>query len=231
MQKSLSFFSALTLTCSLALLSACASGDTGSSPPRVPDSPALAQAKNQVQDIDRKISQAESELRQISPPIRTTSNGVTTFDADKQRQYENNRNRIDSQIRSLRGERTIWTLRTSQIIEQESFMAQQRAAQQAASPSNQAPVVITVPLQGTQENPAITQAKSKLRDIGYQISQTESSLRQLSPPIRTTTNGVTTFDVEKQRQYDLERARIDMQLRDLKSERTVWELRVNQLSQ
>jgi hypothetical protein len=67
--------------------------------------------------------------------------------------------------------------------------------------------------------------------LGYQISQSESSLRQLSLPIRSTNNGVTTFDVEKQRQYDLERARIDTQLRDLKSDRTLWELRINLLSQ
>ncbi len=198
----------------------------------MPDSPALSQAKTQLRSIDTRISQSESSLRQLSPPVRTTDKGVTTFDAEKQRQYELNRDRLDRQIRDLRNERTIWDLRVSQIIQQESLQAQQRAAmpvQQYGQPP--APVMGMPPAILASENPAIAQARDKVRDINFQISQSESALRSLSPPVRTTANGAVTFDVEKQRQYDLERARIDTQLRDLRADRTLWELRVNQLSQ
>ena len=235
MNKHFSIFSAVAAACTLALLTACASDAIGNSPPPVPDSPALAQAKTQQRNVSWNISQSESALRQLSPPIRFTDKGVTTYDLDKQRQYEMNRDRIDRQIRNLRDERLVWDLRVSQIIQQESLMAQQRAAfpvQQAAPVLGPAPVWIGVPpTMIMQENPALTQARNKVRDTGYQIDQGESALRMLSPPIRSSTNGVVTVDIEKQRQYDLERARIDAQLRDLKADRTLWELRVNQLSQ
>lgn len=232
MQKHLRSLFCAAAACALVLLSACASGDTGSSPARMPDSPALAQAKSQLSNIDSRISQSESSLRQLSPPIRFTDKGVTTFDVEKQRQYELNRDRLDRQIRDLRNERTIWDLRVSQIIQQESLMTQQRAAmpvQQSGQPT--APMMGMPPAMLTLENPARAQARDKVRDISFQISQSESVLRALSPPTRTTANGTVTFDVEKQRQYDLERARIDTQLRDLRADRTLWELRVNQLSQ
>lgn len=113
--------------CALAMLSACASDDGGYNAPRVPgvpDSPALTQAKQQVRDIDWKIGQAESAQRQLSPPVRTTYQGVTTFDLEKQREYENNRDRLDRQIRDLRSERMRWEMRTNQIMQQQSLTAQ-----------------------------------------------------------------------------------------------------------
>ncbi len=224
MQRHVLFLSSTLAACALSLLSACASGDNGSTPPRMPDSPALSQAKTQLRDVDWKISQSESALRQLSPPIRFTNKGVTTFDVEKQRQYDLNRQRVDRQIRDLRSERLVWELRVSQIIQQESLMAQQRSAM----PSQQ---VVPAPAVTPVENPALSQARQKVRDIDFEISRADSALRMLSPPIRTITNGVATFDVEKQRQYDLERLRIDTQLRDLRADRTLWELRVNQLSQ
>lgn len=190
----------------------------------MPDSPALSQARTQLRGVDWKISQSESALRQLSPPIRFTNKGVTTFDVEKQRQYDLNRQRVDRQIRDLRSERLVWELRVSQIIQQESLMAQQRSAM----PSQQ---IVPAPAVTPGENPALSQARQKVRDIDFEISRADSALRMLSPPIRTITNGVATFDVEKQRQYDLERLRIDTQLRDLRADRTLWELRVNQLSQ
>lgn len=224
MQRHVLFLSSTLAACALSLLAACASGDNGSSPPQMPDSPALSQAKTQLRGVDWKISQSESALRQLSPPIRFTNKGVTTFDVEKQRQYDLNRQRVDRQIRDLRSERLVWELRVSQIIQQESLMAQQRSAM----PSQQ---IVPAPAVTPGENPALSQARQKVRDIDFEISRADSALRMLSPPIRTITNGVTTFDVEKQRQYDLERLRIDTQLRDLRADRTLWELRVNQLSQ
>ena len=48
-------------------------------------------------------------------------------------------------------------------------------------------------------------------------------------PIRITDSKGTTYDVDKQRQYEINRARVDRKIRELKEERTVWELRVNSL--
>lgn len=82
----------------------------------------------------------------------------------------------------------------------------------------------------TPENAAVTDARKKVKDIEWQIVQTESSLRQLSPPVRATdSKGTTSFDVDKQRNYENNRSRIDRQIRDLKEEKLVSELRVNQL--
>lgn len=218
--------------CALVLLSACATDDGGNSPSRAPDSPALAQAKQRVRDINWKISQTESAQRQLSPPIRTTTKGVTTFDTDKQREYEINRERLDRQIRDLRGERLEWDLRVSQIIQQESQAAQQRTVVTPGQPPAPVPMMVVPAPVPASENPALVQARYKVRDLNNQISEAESTLRTLSPPLRITTiNGVTNFDAEKQRQYDMERARIDRLLRDLRADRTLWELRVNQLSQ
>jgi hypothetical protein len=145
MQKRFSFLSSAVAACAIALLSACASGDSGTSrPPRVPDSPALAQAKEQQRAIDWKIGQSESSIRQLSPPVRTTTNGVTTFNVNKQRPYEQDRQRIENQIRDLRNERFVWDLRVSQILQQESLMAQQPAG----VPMQQVvPMIQMVPIQ------------------------------------------------------------------------------------
>ena len=145
MQKRLSFLSTAVAACAIAMLSACASGDSGTSrPPRVPDSPALAQAKEQQRAVDWKIVQSESSMRRLSPPVRTTTNGVTTFNVDKQRQYEQDRQRAENQIRDLRNERLVWDLRVSQIIQQESLMAQQPAG----VPMQQVvPMIQMVPIQ------------------------------------------------------------------------------------
>lgn len=232
MPKPSSFFSTAATVCALVLLSACATGD-GSSNPTAPDSPALAQAKQRVRDINWKISQTESAQRQLSPPIRTTSKGVTTYDVDKQREYDINRDRLDRQIRDLKGERLEWDLRVSQIIQQESQAAQQRTVVVVpGQPVAPVPMMVVPAPVPAAENPALVQARYKVRDLNNQISEAESKLITLSSPLRITTiNGVTNFDAEKQRQYDMERARIERLLRDLRADRTLWELRVNQLSQ
>ena len=84
---------------------------------RAPESAALADARKKVKDIEWQMGKAESALRQLSPPIRhTDSKGTTTFDVDKQRTYENNRARIDRQIRGLKEEKIIWELRVNQLV-------------------------------------------------------------------------------------------------------------------
>ena len=90
---------------------------TAAASARAPESAALADARKKVRDVDSQIGQAESALRQLSPPIRQTdSKGTTTFDVDKQRTYENNRARIDRQIRGLKEEKLIWELRVNQLV-------------------------------------------------------------------------------------------------------------------
>jgi hypothetical protein len=87
------------------------------------ESPALVQARQKVRDVTFQIGRAESELRQLSPAIRyTDAKGVTTLDAEKQRQYENNRDRIDRQIRGLKDERLTWELRINQLVLQEGLL-------------------------------------------------------------------------------------------------------------
>lgn len=83
---------------------------------RAPESAALQEARKKVRDINWEIGQAESELRQLSPPVRITDSKGTTFDADKQRQYDNNRARIDRKIRDLKDERTVWELRVNRLV-------------------------------------------------------------------------------------------------------------------
>ena len=83
---------------------------------RAPESAVLADARKKVKDIDWQIGQAESALRQLSPPMRTTDSKGTTFDVDKQRTYENNRARTDRQIRDLKEEKLVWELRVNQLV-------------------------------------------------------------------------------------------------------------------
>ena len=92
-------------------------------PARAPESPALLEARKKVRDINWEIEQAESELRQLSPPVRITDSKGTTFDADKQRQYDNNRARIDRKIRDLKDERTVWELRVNQLVLAEDVLS------------------------------------------------------------------------------------------------------------
>lgn len=89
---------------------------TTAAPTRAPESAALREARQKVRDINWDIGRAESELRQLSPPIRMTDSKGTTFDADKQRQYDNNRARIDRKIRDLKDERTVWELRVNRLV-------------------------------------------------------------------------------------------------------------------
>jgi len=92
-------------------------------PARAPESPALLEARKKVRDINWEIGQAESELRQLSPPVRITDSKGTTFDADKQRQYDTNRARIDRKIRDLKDERTVWELRVNQLVLAEDVLS------------------------------------------------------------------------------------------------------------
>ncbi len=92
-------------------------------PARAPESPALLEARKKVRDINWEIGRAESELRQLSPPVRITDSKGTTFDADKQRQYDNNRARIDRKIRDLKDERTVWELRVNQLVLAEDVLS------------------------------------------------------------------------------------------------------------
>ena len=92
-------------------------------PARAPESPALLEARKKVRDINWEIGQAESELRQLSPPVRITDSKGTTFDADKQRQYDTNRTRIDRKIRDLKDERTVWELRVNQLVLAEDVLS------------------------------------------------------------------------------------------------------------
>ena len=86
------------------------------------ESSALVQARQKIRDVNFQIGRAESELRQLSPPIRfTDAKGVTTIDAEKQRQYENNRDRFDRQIRGLKDERLTWELRINQLAQEEDL--------------------------------------------------------------------------------------------------------------
>ena len=80
------------------------------------DSVALTEARKKVKDIRWEIERAESELRQLSPPVRMTDSKGTTFNADKQRQYNNDRARIDRELRHLKEERTIWEVGVSQLV-------------------------------------------------------------------------------------------------------------------
>ena len=91
-------------------------------PARAPESVALQDARKKVRDINWEIGQAESELRQLSPPIRITDSKGTTFDADKQRQYDNNRARVDRKIRDLKEERTAWELRVNRLVLTEDLL-------------------------------------------------------------------------------------------------------------
>jgi|GEM_PF-6159900 len=185
---------------------------------RAPESAALAEARKKVKDIEWQIGQAESALRQLSPPIRSTDSKGTTFDVDKQRAYENNRSRIDRQIRDLKEEKLTWEFRVNQLL-----------AANANVSTEAAPLApIAAPIRAP-ESTALLDARKKVRDIDWQIGQAESALRQLSPPVRVTDSKGTTFDVDKQRTYENNRARIDRQIRDLKEEKLIWELRVNQL--
>lgn len=77
---------------------------------------------------------------------------------------------------------------------------------------------------------ALEGAKQKVRDLNNEISRTESERRRLSPPIRITDSRGTTYDKDKQAQYERENARFDRRLAELRRERTLWELRVNELS-
>lgn len=79
------------------------------------------------------------------------------------------------------------------------------------------------------ESAALLGARKKVKDMEWEIGKAESALRQLSPPIRITDSKGTTFNADKQRTYEKDRARVDRQIRDLKDEKLVWELRVNQL--
>jgi hypothetical protein len=81
-----------------------------------------------------------------------------------------------------------------------------------------------------QESVALIDVRKKVKDINWEIEQAESALQQLSPPVRITDRKGTTYDADKQRQYEISRARIDRQIRDLKEDRTIWELRVSQLA-
>lgn len=92
-------------------------------PARAPESPALLEARKKVRDINWEIGRAESELRQLSPPVRITDSKGTTFDADKQRQYDNNRARTDRKIRDLKDERTVWELRVNQLVLAEDVLS------------------------------------------------------------------------------------------------------------
>ncbi|MBS0657069.1 MAG: hypothetical protein JSR82_02335 [Verrucomicrobia bacterium] len=77
---------------------------------------------------------------------------------------------------------------------------------------------------------ALEGAKQKVRDLNLEISRAESERRQLSPPIRITDARGTTFDQDKQARYDREVARLDRRIAELRREKTLWELRVNELS-
>lgn len=191
---------------------------TGASSTRAPENAALANARKKVKDIEWQIGQAESDLRQLSPPIRFTDSKGTTFDVDKQRTYESNRARVDRQIRDLKEEKLIWEFRVNQLV----------AANANISVETAPMATVATPVR-TPESTALLDARKKVRDINWQIGQAESALRQLSPPIRSTDSKGTTFDVDKQRTYENNRARTDRQIRDLKEEKLVWELRVNQL--
>jgi hypothetical protein len=79
------------------------------------------------------------------------------------------------------------------------------------------------------ENVALTEARSKVSRIDWEISQAESSMRRLSPPIRTQSKGVTTYDQDEQRQFEMNRDRINQRIENLKQDRTTWELQVNQI--
>ena len=188
------------------------------------DGLALTEARKKVKDIGWEIERAESELRQLSPPVRITDSKGTTFNADKQRQYESNRARIDRKIRDLRAERTAWELRVNQLALAQDMLNRSAAAadRQQLAPPPPAPVVAPA-------SAALTEARDRVKDISWEIEQRESALRQLSPPTRTSDSKGTTFDEDKQRQYNNDRARIDRELRHLKEERTIWELRVSQL--
>ncbi len=194
------------------------------SPQTMQESVALVDAREKVKDINWQIGQAESGLRQLSPPVRTTDSKGTTFDADKQRQYETNRARIDRQIRDLKSERTIWELRVSQLA----------IVQDVLNRAGAVPAVAPAPIPSSAttrapESVAVMEARKKVKDVDWEIGLAESALRQLSPPVRVTDSKGTTFDADKQQQYERNRARIDRQIRDLKEERIAWELRVNQL--
>jgi len=89
---------------------------SAAAPARAPESAALQEARKKVRDINWSIGQAESELRQLSPPIRITDSKGTTYDVDKQRQYEINRARVDRKIRELKEERTVWELRVNSLV-------------------------------------------------------------------------------------------------------------------
>ena len=79
-------------------------------------------------------------------------------------------------------------------------------------------------------NPALAEARRKVRAIEWEIVNKESERRRLSPPIRHTDSNGTTFDVEKQRQYEHEQHRLDREIHALRAEKTVWELHANHLN-
>lgn len=222
-------FGCAASVCLVGLFSVCAINViapvmAADAPQATQGSVALVDARKKVKDINWQIRQAESGLRQLSPPVRITDSKGTTFDVDKQRQYDTNRARIDRQIRDLKSERTIWELRVSQLALVQDVLNRAEAVPAVAP----APISSAATMRSP-ESVAVTEARKKVKDVDWEIGLAESALRQLSPPVRITDSKGTTFDADKQHQYERNRGRLDRQIRDLKEERIAWELRVNQL--
>ncbi len=83
---------------------------------------------------------------------------------------------------------------------------------------------------GTAVSPALAEARKKVSDLNWTIQNKESEERRLSPPIRFTNSEGTTFDVDKQRRFEQEKLRLEREIRSLRQEKQVWELRANQLN-
>ena len=210
--------------CAINVIAPVMAADSPQATQAMQESVALVDARKKVKDINSQIGRAESGLRQLSPPVRTTDSRGTTFDADKQRQYDTNRARIDRQIRDLKSERTIWELRVSQLAIVQDVLNRAEAVPAVAPAPIPSAATTRAP-----ESVAVTEARKKVKDVDWEIGLAESALRQLSPPVRVTDSKGTTFDADKQQQYERNRGRLDRQIRDLKEERIAWELRVNQL--